>query len=105
MTSQTVFSHGSVDPWHALGIIHHARGAENNRVTFIDGTAHCADIYPSRPGIDLPSLTQSRQETIAKLAGDVFIPRGVDVHALDGTKMWEFNPTGVKVSTAVTSTA
>lgn len=42
-------------------------------------------------------------KTIAKLAGDVFIPRGVDVHALDGTKMWEFNPTGVKVGDRVTT--
>ena len=36
-------------------------------------------------------------KTIAKISGDVFIPRGVDVHALDGTKSWEFNPTTVKV--------
>jgi V-type H+-transporting ATPase subunit A len=36
-------------------------------------------------------------KTIAKSSGDVFIPRGVDVPALDHTKQWEFNPTKYKV--------
>ena len=36
-------------------------------------------------------------KTIAKTSGDVFIPRGVDVHALDHKKGWEFNPTKFKV--------
>lgn len=36
-------------------------------------------------------------KTIAKSSGDVFIPRGVDVHALDHHKQWEFNPTKYKV--------
>lgn len=36
-------------------------------------------------------------KTIAKLSGDVFIPRGVDVHALDTSLQWEFNPTKYKV--------
>lgn len=39
-------------------------------------------------------------KTIAKISGDVFIPRGVDVHALDGTKTWEFNPTKIKARAA-----
>ena len=39
-------------------------------------------------------------KTIAKTSGDVFIPRGVDVHALDHKKSWEFNPTKFKVSSA-----
>ncbi len=34
---------------------------------------------------------------IAIASGDVFIPRGVAVPALDGSKSWEFHPTGFKV--------
>ncbi len=33
---------------------------------------------------------------IAVFSGDVFIPRGVAVPALDITKKWEFHPTGFK---------
>ena len=29
---------------------------------------------------------------IAQVSGDVFIPRGIDVPALDRKKLWEFNP-------------
>jgi hypothetical protein len=36
-------------------------------------------------------------KTIAQRSGDVFIPRGVAVPALDETKSWEFAPTGFKV--------
>mmetsp|Transcript_3883 Transcript_3883/g.11248 ORF Transcript_3883/g.11248 Transcript_3883/m.11248 type:complete len:614 (+) Transcript_3883:142-1983(+) len=42
-------------------------------------------------------------KTIAKSSGDVFIPRGVDVHALDHHKQWEFNPTKYKVGDRVTA--
>ena len=42
-------------------------------------------------------------KTIAKLAGDVFIPRGVDVHALDGSRVFEFNPTKIKVCQLISS--
>jgi len=38
---------------------------------------------------------------IAKMSGDVFIPRGVAVTALDTVKQWEFNPT-VQVGDRVT---
>jgi vacuolar-type H+-ATPase catalytic subunit A/Vma1 len=34
---------------------------------------------------------------IAVASGDVFIPRGVAVPALDVSKSWEFHPTGFKV--------
>ena len=43
-------------------------------------------------------------KTIAKMSGDVFIPRGVDVHALDAKKMWEFNPTKLKAGVHVHQT-
>lgn len=35
--------------------------------------------------------------TIANMSGDCFIPRGVNVPALDAKKPWEFQPTGLKV--------
>ena len=38
---------------------------------------------------------------IAKQAGDVFLPRGVSISALDTVKQWEFNPT-VQVGDRVT---
>ena len=44
-------------------------------------------------------------KTIAKTSGDVFIPRGVDVHALDHKKSWEFNPTKFKVGEPAGCTA
>lgn len=37
-------------------------------------------------------------KAIALSSGDCFIPRGVDVPALDRKKQWEFNPHKVKVS-------
>lgn len=37
-------------------------------------------------------------KAIALSSGDCFIPRGVDVPALDRKKQWEFNPGKVKVA-------
>eukprot|EP00775_Hariotina_reticulata_P008661 gene8661-8842_t len=42
-------------------------------------------------------------KTIAQRSGDVFIPRGVAVPALDETKSWEFAPTGFKVGDRITA--
>ena len=36
-------------------------------------------------------------KTIAETSGDCFIPRGVNVPALDVVKTWEFTPTDFKV--------
>ncbi|KAL5238760.1 hypothetical protein ACI65C_006170 [Semiaphis heraclei] len=55
--SRVIFVHGSVDPWHALGITQ-AR-TKNNVAIFINGTAHCANMYPPASS-DLPELTQAR---------------------------------------------
>jgi len=45
--SNTVFVHGSGDPWHRMGI------TETNKsgmeAIFIEGTAHCANMYPPSP--------------------------------------------------------
>ncbi|KAH7708094.1 Protein PCP-3 [Aphelenchoides avenae] len=60
---------GSHDPWHALGLYVNASNNNNGTVTsiLIDGTAHCADMYPARQK-DVAGLTQARQ-TISGLIG------------------------------------
>lgn len=37
-------------------------------------------------------------KTIAKVSGDCFIPRGINVPSLDVVQEWEFRPTSFKVS-------
>nr|XP_022921264.1 putative serine protease K12H4.7 [Onthophagus taurus] len=61
--TNVVFVHGSIDPWHALGIIKtRSQGAP---AIYIEGTAHCANMYP-KSDQDLPQLTNARQQ-IAEL--------------------------------------
>jgi hypothetical protein len=62
--SKIIFSNGSVDQWHALGVT--STNSTANTAVFIAGTAHCADIYPPAPS-DLPSLTAARGTIIAQL--------------------------------------
>uniref|UniRef100_A0A8R1HS23 Uncharacterized protein n=1 Tax=Caenorhabditis japonica TaxID=281687 RepID=A0A8R1HS23_CAEJA len=51
--SNVVMPNGNVDPWHALGLY---RPTDNTVVPhLIDGTAHCADMYPARDA-DVPGL-------------------------------------------------
>jgi len=56
-TTKVVFPNGSVDPWHALGIIESTD--PNLPAVFIQGTAHCADMYAPSPN-DIPELTKAR---------------------------------------------
>ncbi|CAH0546510.1 unnamed protein product [Brassicogethes aeneus] len=60
-----VFVHGSVDPWHALGITE-TKLAKAPAI-YIEGTAHCANMYPPKDD-DLPQLKAARKE-IKKLIG------------------------------------
>ena len=39
-----VFPNGSIDPWHALGVT--ANISETLTSIYIQGTAHCANMYP-----------------------------------------------------------
>ncbi|XP_050293745.1 putative serine protease K12H4.7 [Anthonomus grandis grandis] len=55
--SNVVFVHGSVDPWHALGITSTLN--QNAPAIFIKGTAHCANMYPPTED-DLPQLKAAR---------------------------------------------
>ncbi|XP_046391148.1 putative serine protease K12H4.7 [Ischnura elegans] len=64
--SRVIFVHGSIDPWHALGITHSL--SEEAQAILINGTAHCADMYPGSDR-DPPQLVEARQrimETIGK---------------------------------------
>lgn len=63
--SNVVFVHGSIDPWHALGITK----TVNNKAPaiLIEGTAHCANMYPDSPE-DPPQLKQAREQ-IGELIG------------------------------------
>jgi len=51
------FPNGSIDPWHALSIL--TDMSEDVTAVFIDGTAHCADMYPASDN-DNGNLTQAR---------------------------------------------
>jgi len=59
--TRIMFTNGMVDPWHALGITK----STDLPTVLMAGTAHCADLYPSRKE-DLPILTQTR-ETFVKI--------------------------------------
>ncbi|CAH2034557.1 unnamed protein product, partial [Iphiclides podalirius] len=56
---RVVFVHGSVDPWHALGIT--TTMDSNAPAIYIRGTAHCANMYPASEN-DPPQLTEARLE-------------------------------------------
>ena len=60
-----VFVHGSIDPWHALGITRSTDEAAS--AIYIYGTAHCANMYPARDS-DLPQLKAARKKIRAKIA-------------------------------------
>ncbi|XP_012256835.2 putative serine protease K12H4.7 [Athalia rosae] len=64
--SNVVFVHGSIDPWHALGITK----SSNPRAPaiYINGTAHCANMYPKSEN-DPPQLTEAR-ERVGQLIGE-----------------------------------
>ena len=58
-----VFPNGSIDPWHALGVLETAGSLV---AIFINGTAHCANMYPPSPQ-DLPSLVKAREIITANI--------------------------------------
>nr|CAD7456840.1 unnamed protein product [Timema tahoe] len=55
--TNVVFVHGTIDPWHALGITKSI--SDSAPAIFIEGTAHCANMYPSSPD-DPPGLVAAR---------------------------------------------
>ncbi|KYN21502.1 PREDICTED: putative serine protease K12H4.7 [Trachymyrmex cornetzi] len=56
--TNVVFVHGSVDPWHVLGIVQSSN--PQAPVIYINGTAHCANMYPPSER-DMPQLKQARK--------------------------------------------
>jgi pimeloyl-ACP methyl ester carboxylesterase len=64
--SKVIFVNGSIDPWHALGITTANATSSDNVVIFIDGTAHCANMYPDAPS-DPPQLRAARKQILDQL--------------------------------------
>ena len=58
-----VFVHGSIDPWHAMGVLEDRN--ENAPAIYINGTSHCADMYPNFP--DDPEELQQARTRITQL--------------------------------------
>jgi pimeloyl-ACP methyl ester carboxylesterase len=59
VTSNTCFTDGTIDPWHALGTYQNFVPQTFSDSILIQGTAHCADLYAPDPR-DLPGLTAAR---------------------------------------------
>nr|XP_012146029.1 PREDICTED: putative serine protease K12H4.7 isoform X2 [Megachile rotundata] len=55
--TNVVFVHGSVDPWHVLGITKSSN--PQAPAIYINGTAHCANMYPPSKS-DVPELKVAR---------------------------------------------
>ncbi len=58
-----VFVHGSVDPWHQVGIYESDLNADAPAI-YIEGSSHCADMYEDGDsGVpQSPQLTDARAE-------------------------------------------
>lgn len=62
--TRVMFVHGSIDPWHALGIT--KSDNPSTPTILIEGTAHCADMYPSAD-TDIPQLKEAREEIFSQI--------------------------------------
>jgi len=52
-----VFVHGTIDPWHAMGVLEDL--SDTATAIYIEGTSHCADMYGDSPG-DSEDLQDAR---------------------------------------------
>ncbi|KAE9550921.1 hypothetical protein FO519_005857 [Halicephalobus sp. NKZ332] len=59
--TNVVLPNGSLDPWHALGL--YTDGTQGVISILINGTAHCADMYPARD-TDVPGLMKARDQIL-----------------------------------------
>jgi len=57
--SNVVFVHGTVDPWHAMGVLEDL--SEDAPAIVVTGTSHCADMYPDAPS-DPEEMRAARQK-------------------------------------------
>jgi len=60
-SDKIVFTNGSFDPWHALGLISDTPHPDKMPVIYINGTGHCVDLYARAP-TDPPALTRAREQ-------------------------------------------
>uniref|UniRef100_A0A1B6IAX2 Serine protease K12H4.7 n=1 Tax=Homalodisca liturata TaxID=320908 RepID=A0A1B6IAX2_9HEMI len=63
--TRVVYVHGTIDPWHALGIT--STAVSGATAILINGTAHCANMNPPLP-TDPPALKAARKK-VGKLIG------------------------------------
>ena len=59
VVNNVVFVHGSIDPWHAMGVLEDL--SESATSIFIEGTSHCNDMYSNSPG-DSEGLVEAREK-------------------------------------------
>ncbi|EDW69202.1 putative serine protease K12H4.7 [Drosophila virilis] len=64
-TTQVLYVHGSIDPWHALGL--YVSPNANTPTIYIEGTAHCANMYEP-VNSDPPQLKAARNKILKYLA-------------------------------------
>ncbi|XP_037930354.1 putative serine protease K12H4.7 [Teleopsis dalmanni] len=64
-TTNVLYVHGSIDPWHALGLINSKN--PKTPTIYIEGTAHCANMYEPIH-TDPPQLVEARNKIIKFLA-------------------------------------
>ncbi|XP_062995867.1 thymus-specific serine protease [Elgaria multicarinata webbii] len=57
--SRVLFVNGDIDPWHVLSVLKNQSLSET--AILINGTSHCANMFPSSPKDPLP-LVQARQQ-------------------------------------------
>ncbi|VDO21107.1 unnamed protein product [Haemonchus placei] len=91
--NKVVFPNGSIDPWKSLGLL--VGNSDNDIDAFlIDGTAHCADMYPASPN-DKPSLTAARSRILKNLdrwIQDALSPTGIAASATRRSGRRRFQP-------------
>ena len=61
--TNVVFVHGSIDPWHAMGITNSS--SQSAPAIYIEGTAHCANMYPASQ--EDPEQLRSARRRVAQL--------------------------------------
>lgn len=61
-TTNVLYVHGSIDPWHALGLTATNKNQPQPTI-YIEGTAHCANMYEPSDS-DFPQLKDAREEIV-----------------------------------------
>ncbi|PIO64782.1 hypothetical protein TELCIR_13575 [Teladorsagia circumcincta] len=95
-----VMTHGSLDPWHAL---RNDTCDSSNNCFLIQGTAHCADMYPAREQ-DPQALVDTRKNIEKILEKWLAPPAPTDAPAEKWTGfpnniVWSSPPVPVEVNT------